>query len=96
MSDVLKSGNDRYWIRTPGIGDYRKLEITQRIHNGVDCYPWTRTFVIWPRKSITGKPLFWEWAYKRRFWVVWGVGFHMEPHVEYATILDILADERPQ
>lgn len=94
MKDILKSGNNRYWIRTPGMGDHRKLEITQRIHDGVDCYPWIKTFVIWPRRSITGKPLFWTWAYKRRFWAVWGTGFHMEPEVEYATILEILTDER--
>lgn len=71
--------------------EYATMEITQKIHNGADCYPWTRTFVIWPRRTITGKPLFLEWAYKRRYWAVWGTGFHMEPEVEYATIFDILS-----
>lgn len=91
---VLKSGKNRYRIRTPGLGDHQKLEITQRIHNGADCYPWTKTFVFWPRRSITGKPLWLTIAYKRKFWAVWGGGFHMEPEVEYATLFEILADDR--
>jgi hypothetical protein len=45
---------------------------------------------MWPRRSILGEPIFWEWAYKRRVWIVWGSGFHMEPEVEYATILEIM------
>lgn len=60
------------------------------ITDGADCYPWTETFVMWPRKSITGKSLFWTRAYKRRVWVVWGSGFHMEPEVQYATAFDLL------
>jgi len=71
--------------------DIRKMEYTI-ITDGADCYPWTETFVIWPRKSITGKPLFWTKAYKRRVWVVWGTGFHMEPHTQYATAFDMLND----
>ena len=63
------------------------------IENGADCYPWTETFVIWPRKSISGAPLFWTRAYKRKVWVVWGTGFHMEPEVQYATIFDILSSK---
>lgn len=60
------------------------------IENGADCYPWTETFVIWPRRSISGAPLFWTKAYKRKVWVMWGTGFHMEPEVQYATIFDLL------
>lgn len=94
---VIKAGKHRYFIRTPGIGDYQKLEISQRIYDGADCYPWTKTFVLWPRRSITGQYLWMTTAYKRRFWAVWGKsGFHMEPEVEYATILEILADNRPK
>lgn len=93
---VIKSGKHRYFIRTPGMGDYQKLEISQRIYNGADCYPWTKTFVLWPRRSITGQHIWLTVAYKRRFWAVWGSGFHMEPEVEYATILEILADNRPK
>lgn len=68
------------------------MEITQRIYDGCGCYPWHKTFVIWPRRSITGQRLWMTVAYKRRYWAVWGTGFHMEPEVEYATIFEILAD----
>ena len=60
------------------------------IENGADCYPWMETFVIWPRRSISGAPLFWTKAYKRKVWVVWGTSFHMEPEVQYATAFDLL------
>lgn len=62
------------------------------ITDGCDCYPWMETFVIWPRVSITGKRLFWQKAYKRRVWIVWGTGFHMEPEVQYATAFDMIMD----
>ncbi len=74
--------------------DRQGMIITQRIHNGPDCYPWRKSFVLWPQRSITGQWLWMTVAYKRRFWAVWGTGFHMEPEVEYATILEILADQR--
>jgi len=60
------------------------------IEDGADCYPWTETFVMWPRKSISGKPLFWTKAFKRRVWVLWGTGFHMEPETQYATVFDLV------
>ena len=60
------------------------------IENGADCYPWTETFVIWPRRSVSGAPLFWTKAYKRKVWVVWGTGFHTEPCIQYATAFDLL------
>lgn len=66
------------------------------ITDGADCYPWTETFVMWPRKSITGKRLFWTKAYKRRVWVVWGTGFHMEPETQYATVFDMIGDSDVQ
>lgn len=85
------------WNRSIGWNlDRRNMEITQRIYDGCDCYPWSKTFVIWPRRTITGKPLFWQWAYKRKFWAVWGTGFHLEPHVEYAMLFEIIADDRPK
>ena len=61
--------------------------------DGAGCYPWRKTLILWPRKSITGKRLLWQQAYKRRVWVVWGTGFHMEPTVQYATLFEILANE---
>lgn len=69
-----------------------KMEYTI-ITDGADCYPWMETFVMWPRKSITGRSLFWEKAYKRRVWIVWGTGFHMEPATQYATLFDLLEIE---
>jgi len=63
------------------------------ITDGADCYPWTEFFVLWPRTTITGKKIFWERAFKRRVWVVWGTGFHMEPEVEYATLFEIISDD---
>jgi hypothetical protein len=60
------------------------------ITDGADCYPWTETFVILPKKTITGKRLAWQKLYKRKVWVVWGTGFHMEPETQYATLFEIL------
>lgn len=75
------------WNPSPG---KKYMEYTI-IEDGADCYPWRETFVIWPRKSISGKPLFWTKAYKRKVWVVWGTGFHMEPETQYATVFDMIA-----
>jgi len=69
--------------------------IVDRILDGAGCYPWTETFVVWPRKTITGQRVWMSRIYKRRFWAVYGdARFHMEPEVEYATVLEILADKR--
>jgi hypothetical protein len=67
----------------------KKMDYTI-ITDGADCYSWMETFVIWPRKSITGKSLFWTKAFKRKVWIVWGTGFHMEPETQYATLFDLL------
>jgi hypothetical protein len=60
------------------------------VTDGADCYPWHEYFAVWPRTTVTGKRIFWEKAYKRRVWVVWGTGFHMEPETQYATTFDLL------
>ena len=73
--------------------EWEKLEITQRIHDGADCYPWRRTFALWPVKTISGQYIWLRPVYKRKCWVVWGAGFHMEPHVEYAELFEILTDD---
>ena len=73
--------------------EYATMNITQIITDGADCYPWREYFAIIPRYTITGKHVFWEKAYKRKVWIVWGTGFHMEPHVQYATLFEILADD---
>ena len=66
------------------------MKISERIHNGPDCYPWREVFAWWPVRTVTGKRIWMDFVYKRKFWAVWGTGFHMEPEVEYATLFDIL------
>ena len=73
--------------------DNATMEITQRIHDGADCYPWRKTFALWPVKTIGGKYAWLRTVYKQKFWVVWGKGFHMEPHVEYAELFEVLAND---
>mgnify|MGYP003344973256 CR=1 FL=1 len=68
----------------------RTMEITQRIYNGPDCYQWREIFAFLPVKTISGKYVWLRKVYKRKFWAVWGTGFHMEPHVEYAELFDML------
>lgn len=67
----------------------RKMEYTI-ITNGCDCYPWHEVFAWWPRTTITGKKVWWQKVYKRKVWVVWGTGFHMEPETQYATVFEVL------
>ena len=78
------------WNPSPGKVYMEKQVIT----GGAGCYPWRKTFAWWPRTTtITGQRVWWKTIYKRRVWVVWGTGFHMEPEVEYATLFEILASE---
>ena len=70
--------------------EYATMEITQRIHNGANCYPWREVFVFWPVKTMSGKRVWFRKIYKQRLWIVWGTGFHMEPCVEYAELFDIM------
>ena len=78
------------WGRSIGWNlDWRKMDY-YIITDGADCYPWTETFVVWPRRSVSGSSLFWTKAYKRNVWIVWGKGFHMEPETQYATAFDLL------
>lgn len=67
----------------------RKMEYTV-IEDGCDTYPWHEVFAWKPVKTVSGKRVWWKRVYKRKVWVVWGTGFHMEPHVQYATVFDIL------
>jgi hypothetical protein len=69
------------------------MEITQRIYDGCDCYHWREVYAWVPVKTISGKYVWGCKVYKRKFWAVWGTGFHMEPEVEYAEFFDILRDE---
>ena len=60
------------------------------ITNGVDCYPWHEVYAWWPVKTITGRYVWRQKLYKRKVWVVWGTGFHMEPEIQYATAFDLI------
>jgi len=68
------------------------MEVT-RIYDGADCYPWREVRAWWPVKTIGGRYIWGSKVYKRRFWAVWGTGFHMEPEVEYAELFEILKYE---
>lgn len=63
------------------------------IKDGADCYPWREHFAWLPVKTITGLSAWGIKLYKRRVWVVWGTGFHMEPETQYATLFEILQNE---
>lgn len=84
----LKTGRSIGWNL-----EFATMEITQRITDGADCYPWRKIFAFWPVKTIGGKYVWLRTVYKQKFWAVWGNGFHMEPEVEYAELFDILANE---
>jgi hypothetical protein len=70
---------------------YIDVNITERIYGGCDSYPWRPVFAFWPVKTVSGRYVWLRKIYKRRFWVVWGRGFHMEPEVEYAELFEILS-----
>lgn len=69
--------------------DWKNVETTI-ITDGVDCYPWHEVFAWWPVKTVTGRGIWWKPVFKRKVWVVWGTGFHMEPTVQYATAFELL------
>ena len=96
----MKGGKLGEYVFTPRTGNPHlfdgklvEMEITQRIHDGPDCYPWRKTFALFPVKTIGGKYVWLKTVYKRKFWVVWGTGFHMEPHTEAAEWFDVLKEE---
>ena len=66
------------------------------IENGCDCYPWHEVYAWLPVKTISGKYVWGKKLFKRKVWVVWGTGFHMEPVVEYATLFEIINDTDTQ
>lgn len=80
----------KYFPKNPGTGEYRILNITQIITDGADCYPWREVYAWWPVKTITGQWVWREKVLKRKVWIVWGTGFHMEPEVQYATLFELL------
>jgi len=64
--------------------DYKVIE------DGADCYPWREVYAWLPVRTISGELIWREKIFKRKVWVVWGTGFHMEPHVQYATIFELI------
>lgn len=73
--------------------DRRGVKITQIITDGADCYPWREVYAWWPVKTINDKYVWRKKLFKRKVWVVWGTGFHMEPQVQYATAFDLITHE---
>ncbi len=80
-------------IPTPPGYEWQPMKVTQIITDGCDCYPWHEVFAWRPVRTITGKIVWWKKIYKRKVWVVWGTGFHMEPEVQYATVFDMLTND---
>ena len=70
--------------------EYATMEITQIITDGADCYPWREVYAWWPVKTIEGQYVWRQKVFKRKVWIVWGTGFHMEPEVQYATLFDLI------
>lgn len=77
-----------------GNDTFSPMKITQVITDGCDCYPWHEVYAWLPVKTITGKTIWMDRVFKRKIWVVWGIGFHMEPEVEYATMFELIADNK--
>lgn len=85
------------WGRSIGWNlDFRNLRKEgmeyQIVKDGAGCYPWREVFAWWPVTTITCRRVWMERVFRRRVWVVWGTGFHMEPEVEFATLFEMLAD----
>lgn len=60
----------------------------------IDVTNWEKTFVIFPRKTITGKIVYLQTVYTKRVWTVHGdLRFDMEPERLYATIFEILSND---
>lgn len=69
------------------------MDKTHVITTGPGTYNWRKTYAWLPVTTITGQKIWLDTVYKRRIWAVWGVGFHMETEVEYATLFDLLSKD---
>jgi hypothetical protein len=83
------------WGRSIGwnieLQGYKKRKMDYYIiTDGADCYPWKEVLAWWPVKTVNGEYVWGEKVFKRKVWVVWGTGFHMEPETQYATIFDLI------
>lgn len=64
--------------------------IYQIINDGAGCYPWKKAYAVLPVRTIGGEIVWCEKVFKRKVWVVWGTGFHMEPLTQYATMFELI------
>ena len=69
---------------------WKPMKVTSIITDGCDCYPWHEVYAWLPVKTVSGKYTWGQKVFKRKVWVVWGAGFHMEPTVQYATLFELL------
>ena len=69
---------------------WEKVKVTQVIADGPECYPWKEMYAWLPVRTVSGKIAWRKTIYKRKVYVVWGTGFHMEPVVQYATDFDLI------
>ncbi len=51
---------------------------------------WVRTFALLPRKTISGRYVWFKWIYCRRVWVY--TGFVDEPEIQHGELFDVLAN----
>lgn len=70
---------------------WEKMKITQIITDGPNCYPWKEVYAWFPTRTVSGKYVWRQTLYKRKVWVVWGISFHSEPFVQYATDFDLIS-----
>ena len=89
-NDICKGSDGEYYLRW---GDKRKKLDYTIITDGADCYPWREVYAWWPRQTISGRRVWLEKVFKRKVWVVWGRGFHMEPETQYATLFELLSHQ---
>jgi hypothetical protein len=67
----------------------KKMDYTI-ITDGADCYPWHEVYAWLPVQTVSGNRVWMQKLYKRRVWIGWGNGFHMESEIQYATAFDLL------
>lgn len=58
----------------------------------IETYQWRETFAWFPVETITKKKVWLKKVWKRKVIMMYGVAFHYEPEVQYATTFDIMND----
>ena len=87
--EVVMSFNGLSKLAPPGY-KWEKVKITEIITDAPDCYPWREVYAWWPVRTCGGKIVWRKKLYKRKIWVRWGVAFHSEPFVQYATDFELI------